>query len=1557
MAGDLDIVGNAAVDVVPIAPLFHEKLRAMVLPGADKLGNDLGEAIARTMSLKIAAAIPKAVADGAKLARADAIKQGSSTGGAFADSLRAKLTAAFRAMPRLDIGLNDTGVDAQLARLRSKLEDLRNRRIGIDISVTDAEAKIQEIDDRLARLGATSANPAVRVDVATARAALAEIRAEIAAASADPLTIPVRVGQFRESLIAQVEAAQASLPALEITADTDIARRELDRYRAELEAIPIRLRTDASFGDAEALAKIDELRANLDRLSLSRVDIDVRADAARASAELATIQAEVSALDGERVDLDFGSANAGALELAINLAVLVAIPLVPVLGAGIGGLAAAFTAAGAGAGAFALAAIPAIKGVTAAMAAQTAATNDTTSATSAQANAGNTAAQQALSMAGAQQALASAERSAASSIRSADEQVATSQRAVAIAVTTAADQRKTALAGVKTAEQQLADAQRASTDAEDALVQARATAAQQLKDLDNQLKDGALNSRAAALQVAQTKADLLAAQKNPLISPLELQAAQLAYDQALQAQVEQKQSYADLQKSAAAQTKAGVDGNAAVQTATEQVAAAQQDLATKTQAVADAQTNVATTAATNAQAISDAQQKEADAYQNAADARASAADSIASAERGIESAQLSASTVTVAATTKADAYQKALAKLSPAARELFNALAGPQGLKTAFTAWSTSMAPDVLPIFTRGVDSAKATLPGLTPLVLAAAAGITTLYDKASKELKTPFWAGFKRDIVTSATPAIVGLGIAFGNVFKGMAGIVDAFLPHMNGISSTMARITGRFANWGKNLKGSPEFARFLQYVNEAAPKLATFLGNVLDAALSVSEALSPLSTVVFAFLNPLLDGVQWLSQNMPGLVQTMYAAYLATLLWGAASKVLTVATLAYGAAQELAALATWSWSAALATTGISELILVIVAAIVLLVAGIIYAYKHVDAFHNIVVGAWNAIKTATLFLWNDVMKPAFHGMAVALGAVGAAAVWLWGILGPIFSLIWTAFRLTLTILLTALITPGYIAIKYILAPVFIWLWTNAVRPAFLGIATIATWLWQKVLSPVFGWIADRATWLYTHGIKPAGLGIETVFKAVGDAASWLWTHAIDPVFGWIGDKATWLWQKVMKPAFDLIKLGVGHVADAFSVAKDGISTSWGGLEGIAKKPVKFIVDHVYNEGIQPVWNGIAKITGVKTLNKVDLKGWSTGGVLPGYTPGRDPHQFFSPTGGRIALSGGEAIMRPEFTSAVGAGFVDYFNRVASTQGVSGVQNAMGALTSGRRAFSGGGILGGIGDFGSWAWDSAKNLGSLLTDPGKVFDDLLKSLTGPLNSFGSTPYADMLKKLPTTLIKDLKDKAVGSLSGLFGGGSGGGDTGAHGASAAASQAIARGMLKAFNWGGDQMAPLIQLWNGESGWRWDALNKSSGAYGIPQSLPASKMGAAGPDWKTNPRTQMTWGMGYIADRYGSPANALAQWLSRSPHWYDSGGVLPTGMGVFANGTGKPEAVLTSGQWDTLKANIDARNQPTQVAADVRVFVGNREITDIVRTEITTYDADTASGIDDGRRFL
>lgn len=93
------------------------------------------------------------------------------------------------------------------------------------------------------------------------------------------------------------------------------------------------------------------------------------------------------------------------------------------------------------------------------------------------------------------------------------------------------------------------------------------------------------------------------------------------------------------------------------------------------------------------------------------------------------------------------------------------------------------------------------------------------------------------------------------------------------------------------------------------------------------------------------------------------------------------------------------------------------------------------------------------------------------------------------------------------------------------------------------------------------------------------------------------------------------------------------------------------------------------------------------------------------------------------------------------------------------------------------------------------------------------------------------------------------------------------AQAIARSYVQ----NDSEYSCLVALWNRESGWNTYAMNPSSGAYGIPQSLPGSKMASAGADWQTNPDTQIRWGLGYIQGRYGSPCAAWAH--SEAVGWY------------------------------------------------------------------------------------
>ena len=96
-------------------------------------------------------------------------------------------------------------------------------------------------------------------------------------------------------------------------------------------------------------------------------------------------------------------------------------------------------------------------------------------------------------------------------------------------------------------------------------------------------------------------------------------------------------------------------------------------------------------------------------------------------------------------------------------------------------------------------------------------------------------------------------------------------------------------------------------------------------------------------------------------------------------------------------------------------------------------------------------------------------------------------------------------------------------------------------------------------------------------------------------------------------------------------------------------------------------------------------------------------------------------------------------------------------------------------------------------------------------------------------------------------------------------------QQIAQAMLGSFGWSSSQFSCLDPLWAHESGWSVTAYNAGSGAYGIPQALPGSRMASAGPDWQTNAATQVRWGLEYIKGTYGSPCAAWDH--EQATGWY------------------------------------------------------------------------------------
>ncbi len=1421
----------------------------------------------------------------------------------------------------------------------------------------------------------------VRIDTATARAALAEVSAEIEAITRTPHEVEIRPGQFRERLIAQVRAAEAALPAIDVEVATDASEIRLARLRAQIAAIPERLATDATFDDAQALAALRVLQAELAELNRRGVRIDVRADAAAAQAELAAVAASVEALDAKhpKIKVDTAGASSAVMTLGIQLAALVGIGGLPVIAGGLGAIAAAAFAAAGGVGVLALAAAPAVRGVAQALQAQKAAQDQATSATTAGANAEVTAQQRALSLAGAQQSLAAARRAAAQQAQAAARQIeqaehgladATAQaaesreraqRQVADAVAQAADAQVRAARQVADAERALADAQRGEMRAQADLTAARRTAADQLADLNDRLADGALAERDAVLRVQQAAQDLQAARTDPRASALQRAQAQLAFDQAEQHAKEQSKQYARLQSDAQAAREAGVEGADAVVSAQDRLVQAQQRTADQARALADAQAGAARTAAQSAQAITDAQANAskavatsarqiadaqariADAQRQAAQAQATAAESVANAQRGVQQALLSTEHSAGGAASAADKYALALGRLSPQARQLFDAIAGPAGLREAFKQWSATVSPDATTLLVRGVDAAKASLPGLTPIAEAATRAVDGLFDRAGTELKSPFWRGFKSDIDASVGPALTGLGVAFGNTLKGIAGLIDAFLPHMASISARLESITAGFANWSAGLKGSPEFEGFLAYASATAPALGSALGQIAGAVLAVGQALAPLS-------GPALEGIGWLAGKVadlatafPALVQALWlgiAAFKIARIVGAGA---AAGIALYNVAMAVATAETLTFDAALQATIIVPLIEAIVIALIALVAGVIYAYNHFTWFHNAVTAVWDGIRIGALFLWTVVLQPVFAAIWAGLQMVGAAALWLWeNALGPAFAFIWEAAKILFAIVAVAVIAPLVIAFN-ILSAAGLWLWQNGLKPTFEGIAAVALFVWKWIIQPTFdAWmatfraLADLALWLWRTILQPA-------FEGIGAAASWAWRNLIKPAFDGIATGASWLWEHALQPAFEAIKGALTPVGEAFGKAKDMIGKAWGELQDITKKPVNFLIETVYTNGIKAVWDKVADFVHLPHLP--------------------DGPKLLA-AGGTVGPGWGEAVPmvvnRP--TAIVGEGNPRFPEYVIPTDPRYRARALALHAAAGTQLMADGGILGKvwgtITDVVGDGVDLLKDGADLLTNPGKIWD----KVTGPVRALfakiGESPMAKAVIGIPTQMLTGLKDKVVSFV--------GGGKSTAPAAGSGVQRwaPVVQQALTMLGQPQSWLDTVLRRMNQESGGdpnvvnRWDS-NWQAGtpSVGLMQVIGptfrayADAFRDTGPfqyGTSTDPLANTYAGLNYAIHRYGS-LSALNRLGG-----YDSGGYLPTGTSLVYNHTGRPEPVLTTGQWDTLSRAAATGAAPGDL--EVHVWVGDREITDIVRTEVRAADTATARALTTGRRI-
>lgn len=436
-------------------------------------------------------------------------------------------------------------------------------------------------------------------------------------------------------------------------------------------------------------------------------------------------------------------------------------------------------------------------------------------------------------------------------------------------------------------------------------------------------------------------------------------------------------------------------------------------------------------------------------------------------------------------------------------------------------------------------------------------------------------------------------------------------------------------------------------------------------------------------------------------GFAAASYGAAGATYAQGAAGKFAYGVGKVYYGAQKVWTTITNLMTLAnlkLAASFLANPIVLITLAIIALIAVFVILFKRNKTFHDLVIRVWGAIKTAAKATW-DFIKAAFLA-----GAKAIQDVWT-NYLQPVFSAMWTAIKFLWDHVwkpyLTLLWTFWSNAFKAIW-----WTIKNIFVPIIDLIAHIVVRLWKTYFKVYLALI--KAEWKVVSTVLKAAWNhvIKPVIDALGRAIKWLWDNVVKPnlpkiekAWNSMRDKIKNGYDKWIKPTINAFKTVLGDLKDKFDTVVGFIKTAWDGLKAVLAKPIVFIVDTVLNNGLIAGFNKIADFVGSKKMGTIPLSNdirnaanpggekharggifrrdqYATGGTLPGYTPGQDVHHFYSPSAGSLHLSGGEAIMRPEFTKALGSGWVDKMNMIARAEGATGVRRVLGG---GRRYARGG--------------------------------------------------------------------------------------------------------------------------------------------------------------------------------------------------------------------------------------------------------------------------------------
>ena len=557
---------------------------------------------------------------------------------------------------------------------------------------------------------------------------------------------------------------------------------------------------------------------------------------------------------------------------------------------------------------------------------------------------------------------------------------------------------------------------------------------------------------------------------------------------------------------------------------------------------------------------------------------------------------------------------------------------------------------------------------------------------------------GRLNEIINNGIGALQSFGRIAGNVGSTIAGVFRAATASSGGLLGNLERVTGAMRQWTQSVQGQEALRSFFtatsaalaavvplalqfaqifgttiapaisSFIQSAAPGFSAFLSGLQQGLAGLAPAMGPLGQAFGALAASLAPVLSVVGQVAGALLQglapavTQMAPVLGPLIVGfggvaaAAVKLsgpLGVARRVLGAFKADANEVTWLTRLRSGFSAVSGFVSrlagglrALAARVLPLVINGVRTFGAVLAANPIgaVITAVGLLAAALTFFFTktETGKRVFAQLKVVMAAFGG---WLRSVFAGVFRWLGDVVHSV-----TEGIKAAWRGAMNLIRAVY----NSVVKPTIDAFASLFRWLSENIFKPLLKTMSDR--WrLFAEAMRLIkDRIIKPTFDAIGDGLRWLRDHIFRPILQWIGDRwrdmgrgIQFIADTVIHPVFDGLKRGLEVVKSAFQRAVDGIGKIWDMLRAATAKPVKFVIDSVWNKGIVGAWNKIAGF--VPGLDKASeykpswLGAYATGGVLPGYTPGRDVHEFNSPTGGRLLLSGGEAIMRPEWTRAVG--------------------------------------------------------------------------------------------------------------------------------------------------------------------------------------------------------------------------------------------------------------------------------------------------------------------------